>query len=43
MVNKLFGPLIHHNMEVYVDDIIVKSKKISDLSLFDMVETFQII
>lgn len=42
MVNKLFGNQINHNMEVYIDDLIIKSKKISDLPV-DMIETFQII
>lgn len=27
MVNKMFAPLIGRNMEVYMDDILVKSKE----------------
>lgn len=40
MVNKLFGNQINHNMEVYVNDLIIKSKKIRDLPIY-MIETFQ--
>lgn len=39
MVNNLFDAQINHNMEVYIDDLIVKSKKIIDLPI-DMIETF---
>ena len=30
LVNKMFAPLIGKSMEVYVDDILVKSKRVSE-------------
>lgn len=39
MVNKMFIPLIGKNMEVYVDDMLVKSKK-ADQHEQDLVEVF---
>lgn len=40
MVNEIFGDQIGRNMEVYMDDIILKSKKAEMLSQ-DMRETFE--
>lgn len=39
MVNKLFGNQINRNMDVYVDDLIIKSKKPTNLPI-DMIEMF---
>lgn len=38
MVNNIFGNQISRNIEVYVDDIILKSKRVKDLPI-DMCET----
>lgn len=40
MVNNIFRVQINKNMEVYVDNLILKSKKMSDLQV-DMHETFE--
>ncbi|XP_077228555.1 uncharacterized protein LOC143861525 [Tasmannia lanceolata] len=42
LVNKLFRNQIGRNMEVYVDDMLVKSKKVSD-HISDLKETFQVL
>lgn len=40
MVNDVFGDQIEHNVGVYMDDIIFKSKKINELPI-DMREIFE--
>ena len=42
MVDKLFKHQIRRNMEVYVDDMIVKSK-VTRTHLADLAETFQML
>nr|XP_018677261.1 PREDICTED: uncharacterized protein LOC108951976 [Musa acuminata subsp. malaccensis] len=42
MVNKLFKHQLGRNMEVYVDDMIVKSK-VATTHLTDLAETFQML
>jgi len=39
LVNKMFDKQIRRNMEIYVDDMLVKSKK-EDTHLDDLNETF---
>lgn len=40
MVNKIFGEQINRNIEVYVDDLIIKFEKLIDLPI-DILETSQ--
>lgn len=40
LVNRMFAPQIRRNMEVYVDDMLVKSKS-KDHHLGDLRETFE--
>nr|XP_018682885.1 PREDICTED: uncharacterized protein LOC108953088 [Musa acuminata subsp. malaccensis] len=42
MVDKLFKHQLSRNMEVYVDDMIIKSK-VASAHLIDLVETFQML
>lgn len=42
MVNKIFKQLIERNIEVYADNMIVKSK-MTDLHLTDLAEIFQVL
>ncbi|KAL0403732.1 UNVERIFIED_CONTAM: Retrovirus-related Pol polyprotein from transposon.6 [Sesamum radiatum] len=42
LVDKIFQPQLGRNMEVYVDDMLVKSKKIHD-HVEDLSETFAVL
>ncbi|KAL0445134.1 UNVERIFIED_CONTAM: hypothetical protein Slati_2236100 [Sesamum latifolium] len=42
LVDKIFSPQIGHNVEVYVDDMLVKSKKAQD-HIADLEETFYVL
>lgn len=42
MVNKIFKHHFRRNVEVYIDDMIIKSKMV-DTHLEDLTETFQIL
>ena len=42
LVNKIFNPLIGHTMEVYVDDMITKSKEPRD-HVKHLEETFELL
>ena len=42
LVNKMFAPLIRKSMEVYVDDMLVKSKLASDY-IGDLNEYFDVL